>query len=205
MADLISLSSFTCHWSQIFICCVPLSHCHLKVKPFPYRNDRWCDPSFPLLFGLGWQKSDHGLLPVMCLAAKERREGIACPWQDRYTLMGHYTLHNLLKPSSELSKHIRVYIINSNFSWTLFVHSQPCMAEVKSFFYGKHCHYTPSCCRERERGRRWQRHIEGHGGWRRLNTNCFQERRCRLSVCERARMCEQLWVSERHKYWYLSF
>lgn len=151
MADLISLSSFTCHWSQIFICCVPLSHCHLKVKPFPYRNDRWCDPSFPLLFGLGWQKSDHGLLPVMCLAAKERREGIACPWQDRYTLMGHYTLHNLLKPSSELSKHIRVYIINSNFSWTLFVHSQPCMAEVKSFFYGKHCHYTPSCCRERER------------------------------------------------------
>lgn len=84
----------------------------------------------------------------------------ACPRQDRYTLMGHYTLHILLKPSSKLSKHIRVYIINSNFYWTLFVHSQPCAAEVKSCLNGKHCHCTPSSCRERDRC--WQRHTEKH-------------------------------------------
>lgn len=112
----------------------------------------------------------------------------AHPWQDRYTLMGHYTLHILLKPSSKLSKHIRAYIINSNFYWTLFVHSQPRAAEVKSCLNGKHCHCTPSSCRQRQV--LTERHREAQG-WRRLNTNCFQGRRCGLSVRERTWMCEQ--------------
>lgn len=123
---------------------VLLFRCHVKVKPFPNRNDKLCDWCLLLLFALRWQESHHSFLPVMYIGWKGEGRRILCLSQDRYTLMGHCTLHILLKPSSELSKHIRVYIINSNFSWILFVHSQPCITEVKCFFYSKHCHHTPS-------------------------------------------------------------
>ena len=141
-------------------------------------------PSF--LLCLAW--ADRRLpiascLPVMCLSMKEDR-WILCPWQDRNSLMGPYTLHILLKPSFELNKHIKAYIINSNFSWTMFVLSQVAMAEVRSFFHGKHCHY---------RGLQGETGAQTHRrswGWRRLNTNCFQERRWRQRE-KRGR----LWVS----------
>lgn len=58
---------------------------------------------------------------LAALAVKERYFMSAtrqiCPHGALYSYI-------LLKPSSELSKHIRIYIINSNFSWILFVHSQ---------------------------------------------------------------------------------
>lgn len=169
MAYSISLPSFATRVKSIW--CVLLSRCHVKVKPFPNRNDRWYDPSLFLLFGLRWQQSHHSFLPVMYIGWKGEGRGILCLSQDRYTLMGHCTLHILLKLSSELSKHIRVYIINSNFSWILFVHSQPCITEVKSFFYSKHCQHTPSCPWEKDTDRDRE---SGAGGGRRLNTNCFQ-------------------------------
>lgn len=141
------------------------------MKPFPNRNDRGCDLDSLVLFGLRWKEGYHNFLCAVYLAGRERR--------DTYALMEHSTLHILLKPPSELSKHIRVYIINSNFSWILFVYSQPCITEVKFFFCNKHCHLTIKPVRESL----WQRHKEREArGGRKLNTNCFQ-RRCKLNVC----------------------
>lgn len=39
--------------------------------------------------------------------------------------------------------------------------SQPCAAEVKSLFYGKHCHCTALCCSWGVTRDLWR----GHGGW----------------------------------------